>query len=1182
WVVRFVTTGVEKRIRAANLSSAPPEREPTPTLQSSGSKELEHYMLQSNWSAIYQLFHERFGVEGLNRLERGYAVKAAVEMTLSIVSKCFALLRSDPNGRLHCTPLHIAALQSSVEAAEVILRDSPQLVARTHKTSPSALCPLHIAILCGSNPVVELLLDGKANPNANLPGESDATPETDEMLCKHNEAREPVDFAPRDDMQQHAAKELCQLLLAYAAEPTQHDVMGNLLARVNNWDQTYRPREALPAWLLKVIRLADTDAASGAGCQTVAGSPKGSHTLPMGFEISEDRRYQKDFLLNKGEQSSDADADPWEEDETPTASKNLEAFAGIPTPTAVGSEEKGSEARVLQEEVERLKAALDESQKRCTELEPLARQLQHSQEKVEMLEQAARNQQQVFQAQMELMDNVRSQHQTWEDVNITEFHQHVLITNCVCAARSKIGNWSIDILGHALKEIRERSEAERQLLAERAKAEAEVRIREVQHEASLKQRDAELRLAELQAQLQQASQEAQQAATEVAMSPCGCGSINQPSIPGEMAPRYVSADTPVEHVRVYVDGLQGQLRSRALRAAERINKRPPTLGKLDADLNAVADELGDEAIVEVTAGPRKGIICVTLRPEHGGHLTAGAGRGGRDVMLPGSALSFKLDGTPAAARGPPPLRVSAQGEWNLGQDGLGCCLTVAPLFGTGAWRLLPSVEMGAGLGGLFGLICPKSQHSYLQVCLTDPLGRHKTRLRASSRDLRQDASLLDVPLQSSKASVSHQFLNSYGQEDDGGQLGASCEVAGLLGDVQVARAEAAWARWGSGLGAAWQVSASAALASPLNAATIPWEERLFLGGVTGQGPGERLLGFGPHGLGPAKRKERETEAPRFGLVNGLGGLRTYTTSEPTRIETGQTTFLGGDTRASVEGSMRWPVPVGFGLHVFVFGSAGILLERMMPRKGIVNRFEDQRNDARVEDLQGELSRLEEICQQERTANSDATRAYQANGAFILSSIEQELQRLQSSDRDQEQERRALKQKLAQLQDEVGALHSSKREAEDRCKQLQVEVQQAENTVNAKALQLESQLKDSELQQVQALDEARAEAESCLRRAEAAEARLSAGIMRTTTKVTNLSAQLTQLEARFMEEQLIRKKYHNQIQDMKGNIRVFCRFRPLGKREQENGDIPVLHKAGVLLDPVALCLELLLLEEEERA
>ena len=31
----------------------------------------------------------------------------------------------------HCTPLHIAALQSSVEAAEVIVRDSPKVVERS-------------------------------------------------------------------------------------------------------------------------------------------------------------------------------------------------------------------------------------------------------------------------------------------------------------------------------------------------------------------------------------------------------------------------------------------------------------------------------------------------------------------------------------------------------------------------------------------------------------------------------------------------------------------------------------------------------------------------------------------------------------------------------------------------------------------------------------------------------------------------------------------------------------------------------------------------------------------------------------------------------------------------------------------------------------------------------------------
>ena len=39
-------------------------------------------------------------------------------------------------------------------------------VDRTHRESPSALSPLHIAILCGSHAIVELLLDGKANPNA--------------------------------------------------------------------------------------------------------------------------------------------------------------------------------------------------------------------------------------------------------------------------------------------------------------------------------------------------------------------------------------------------------------------------------------------------------------------------------------------------------------------------------------------------------------------------------------------------------------------------------------------------------------------------------------------------------------------------------------------------------------------------------------------------------------------------------------------------------------------------------------------------------------------------------------------------------------------------------------------------------------------------------------------------------
>ncbi|GAQ87147.1 Myosin-related protein [Klebsormidium nitens] len=42
--------------------------------------------------------------------------------------------------------------------------------------------------------------------------------------------------------------------------------------------------------------------------------------------------------------------------------------------------------------------------------------------------------------------------------------------------------------------------------------------------------------------------------------------------------------------------------------------------------------------------------------------------------------------------------------------------------------------------------------------------------------------------------------------------------------------------------------------------------------------------------------------------------------------------------------------------------------------------------------------------------------------------------------------------------------------------------------------------------------------------------------------------LTQLEGLYRDEQVLRKKYFNQIEDMKGKIRVFCRFRPLSGKE----------------------------------
>ncbi|XP_058069512.1 kinesin-like protein KIN-14I isoform X2 [Magnolia sinica] len=44
------------------------------------------------------------------------------------------------------------------------------------------------------------------------------------------------------------------------------------------------------------------------------------------------------------------------------------------------------------------------------------------------------------------------------------------------------------------------------------------------------------------------------------------------------------------------------------------------------------------------------------------------------------------------------------------------------------------------------------------------------------------------------------------------------------------------------------------------------------------------------------------------------------------------------------------------------------------------------------------------------------------------------------------------------------------------------------------------------------------------------------------------AQLVELEALYKEEQILRKRYFNTIEDMKGKIRVFCRLRPLSGKE----------------------------------
>ncbi|KAI3678139.1 hypothetical protein L6452_37420 [Arctium lappa] len=53
-------------------------------------------------------------------------------------------------------------------------------------------------------------------------------------------------------------------------------------------------------------------------------------------------------------------------------------------------------------------------------------------------------------------------------------------------------------------------------------------------------------------------------------------------------------------------------------------------------------------------------------------------------------------------------------------------------------------------------------------------------------------------------------------------------------------------------------------------------------------------------------------------------------------------------------------------------------------------------------------------------------------------------------------------------------------------------------------------------------------------------------------VQALVAQCEDLKIKYYEEQAKRRKLHNQIEDAKGNIRVFCRYRLLSKTEASVG------------------------------
>ena len=53
----------------------------------------------------------------------------------------------------------------------------------------------------------------------------------------------------------------------------------------------------------------------------------------------------------------------------------------------------------------------------------------------------------------------------------------------------------------------------------------------------------------------------------------------------------------------------------------------------------------------------------------------------------------------------------------------------------------------------------------------------------------------------------------------------------------------------------------------------------------------------------------------------------------------------------------------------------------------------------------------------------------------------------------------------------------------------------------------------------------------------------------------MKTEIASLQESCNAERVLRKKYYNAIEDMKGKIRVYCRARPLSRSEKERVSTP---------------------------
>jgi chromosome segregation ATPase len=128
-----------------------------------------------------------------------------------------------------------------------------------------------------------------------------------------------------------------------------------------------------------------------------------------------------------------------------------------------------------------------------------------------------------------------------------------------------------------------------------------------------------------------------------------------------------------------------------------------------------------------------------------------------------------------------------------------------------------------------------------------------------------------------------------------------------------------------------------------------------------------------------------------------------------------------------------------------------------------------------------------------------------------------------------------------------------KDLENKISELQKEVESSTSTTDSLKTQLETaEAAKAKLREDQASFEANLKAELQQKATKEIAMAMDKAHKEVAETMKRMKSEQKNLEKKYLKEQAMRRKFYNELEDLKGKIRVFCRVRPLSGSEKKRG------------------------------